>query len=326
MINQRIQITQTGGPSVLDFIEDDIPPINDDEILIKHTAIGLNYIDTYHRTGLYPVDNLPFTPGLEGAGVVVELGKNIQNLSEGDRIAYGTGPVGSYSQYRTIPANKVVKLPDDISDEIAASIMLKGMTTEYLLNRTYQVKEGSIILFHAISGGVGSIACQWAKHLGAKVIGTAGSAEKAQKALDNGCDHVIRYDDEDFHEAVMDITKGQGVEVVYDSVGQATFMKSLDCLRPRGMMVTFGNASGPVDDFPPAILNQKGSIFLTRPSLMHYVSNHEELLLSSTAVFDVIRNGAVKIEIGQRYALKDARLAHEDLEARKTQGSTLLLP
>lgn len=325
-MSYKIEITQTGGPEVLHVTDMDVPTPSENEVVIEHSAIGLNYIDTYHRTGLYPVDTLPFTPGLEGSGIVTKTGENVTSLQVGDRIAYGTGPIGSYAQHRTIPTDKVVKIPDNISDEIAASAMLKGMTAEYLLRRTFPVQSGMTILFHAISGGVGSIACQWAKHLGATVIGTAGSAEKVQKAIANGCDHVIRYDEENFYEAVMDITNGKGVPVVYDSVGQATFMKSLDCLQPRGTMITFGNSSGPVADFSPAILTQKGSLFLTRPSLMNYVSNHEELVLSSGAVFDVISSGAIKIEIGQRYDLKDAQQAHIDLEARKTRGSTLLLP
>lgn len=321
-MNHGIRVYETGGPEVLKY--EQVPDADpaDDEILIRHTAIGLNFIDTYHRTGLYPLP-LPFTPGTEGAGVVEKAGQGVRDLKPGDRIAYVSSP-GSYCERRIIKADRAVKIPETVSDEIAAAAMLKGMTAEYLLNRTYNVKPGETILFHAVAGGVGLIACQWAKALGAIVIGTAGSREKAELAKDYGCDHVILYKEENFVERVREITEGKGVPVVYDSVGKDTFMNSLDCLQPRGLMVSFGNSSGPVEPFPLGVLSQKGSLYVTRPSLWHYTSHSEDYQASAGAVFKMIGAGKIKIKIEQRYELKNAAQAHRDLESRKTAGSSIL--
>ena len=323
-MSYAIRIHETGGPDVLKYGKIAVPPPGPGEILIRHTAIGLNFIDIYHRSGLYPLP-LPFTPGTEGAGVVEALGEGVTTLKKGDHVAYASGP-GSYTEQRVMPANRVVKIPNGISDEIAAASMVKGMTAEYLLNRTYKVKPGETILFHAIAGGVGLIACQWAKALGATVIGTAGSAEKIALAKKYGCDHVINYKTEDFAMRVKEITNGKGVPVVYASVGKDTFMGSLDCLQPRGLMVSFGNASGPVDAFSPGTLSSKGSLFLTRPSLWHYTSDDAEYAASAKALFEMIKSGKVKITIDQRYELKNAAQAQRDLEERKTTGSSILYP
>ena len=310
------------------FIKTDIAlPLPDkNEVTVKHTAIGLNYIDVYHRTGLYPVPEFPVTLGLEAAGVIEACGDNVKDLKPGDRIAYGTGPFGAYASHRTIEAAKVIKLPNVISDDIAAAIMLKGMTAEYLIHRAYPVKKGDVVLFHAISGGVGTLACQWLKHLGATVIGTAGSADKADKAKAYGCDHVIRYDTDDTVKAVMDITDGQGVPVVYDSVGQSTFEASLNCLAPRGTMVSFGQSSGAIQSFDPAVLAQKGSLYYTRPSLMDYTKTREDLETSAGKVFSAIEHGAIDVHIGQHFDLADVGKAHKALENRKTTGATILRP
>jgi NADPH2:quinone reductase len=321
-MSYAIRIHETGGPDVLKYEKITVPAPGPGEILIRHTAIGLNFIDVYHRSGLYPLP-LPFTPGTEGAGIVEALGKGVTTLKKGDRVAYAGG-IGSYAEQRIMPANRVVKIPDGISDEIAAASMVKGMTAEYLLNRTYKVKAGETILFHAIAGGVGLIACQWAKALGATVIGTAGSPEKIALAKEYGCDHVINYKTEDFVARVKEITNGQGVPVVYDSVGKDTFMGSLDCLQPRGLMVSFGNASGPVDAFAPGTLSTKGSLYLTRPSLWHYTSDDVEYATSANALFEMIRSGKIKINIARRYKLKNAAQAQQDLESRKTTGSSIL--
>ncbi len=322
MKTNAISVHKTGGPDVLQYGAIDIPTPGPDDVLIRHNAIGINFIDVYQRTGLYAMP-LPFVPGQEGAGVVEEVGGNVKTLKKGDRVAYGSGPVGAYAERRIMPAARVVKIPDGISDEIAAASMVKGMTAEYLLNRTYKVKAGETILFHAIAGGVGLIACQWAKALGAIIIGTAGSPEKMKLAQSYGCDHVINYKTENFVERVKEITGGKGVPVVYDSVGKDTFMGSLDCLSPRGMMVSFGNASGPVEPFAPGILSAKGSLFLTRPSLWHYTSTPEDYAASADALFKMILSGKIKISVEQRYALKDAAQAHSDLESRKTTGSSV---
>ncbi|MGB4106476.1 MAG: quinone oxidoreductase [Alphaproteobacteria bacterium] len=322
-MSHAIRIHETGGPDVLKYEEITVPPPGPGEILIRHTAIGLNFIDIYHRSGLYPLP-LPFIPGTEAAGVVEALGEGVTALKKGDRVAYASGP-GSYTEQRVMPAGRVVKIPDGISDETAAAAMVKGMTAEYLLNRTYRVKRGETILFHAIAGGVGLIACQWAKSLGAIVIGTAGSAEKMEIARQHGCDHVINYRTEDFVARVKEITGGRGVPVVYDSVGKDTFMASLDCLQPRGLMVSFGNASGPVEAFSPGTLSTKGSLFLTRPSLWHYTSDDNEYAASAKALFDMIKSGKIKISIERRYQLKDAAQAQRDLETRKTTGSSILI-
>jgi NADPH2:quinone reductase len=321
-MSYAIRIHETGGPDVLKYEKITVPKPGPGEILIRHTAIGLNFIDVYHRSGLYPLP-LPFTPGTEGAGLVEALGEGVTTLKKGDRVAYAGG-IGSYAEQRIMPANRVVKIPDSISDEIAAASMVKGMTAEYLLNRTYKVKPGETILFHAIAGGVGLIACQWAKALGTTVIGTAGSPEKIALAKEYGCDHVINYKTEDFVARVKEITKGQGVPVVYDSVGKDTFMGSLDCLQPRGLMVSFGNASGPVDTFALGTLSTKGSLYLTRPSLWHYTSDDVEYAASAKAMFEMIKSGKVKITIDQRYELKNAAQAQRDLEERKTTGSSIL--
>jgi NADPH2:quinone reductase len=326
MITKAIRIHQTGGPEQLRWDELSVADPLPGQVRLRHTAIGLNFIDVYHRTGLYPVPSLPAVLGMEGAGVVESVGEGVVELAPGDRVAYASPPLGAYAAARIMPSDRLVKLPESISDRIAAAMMLKGMTAEYLLRRTYRVQPGDFVLIHAASGGVGLIACQWAKHLGATVIGTVGNDEKAALAKANGCDYPIVYTRESFVERVRAITEGQGVPVVYDSVGKTTFEGSLDCLRPRGLMVSFGNASGPVPPFEPGLLSAKGSLFLTRPTLMTYNARPEELRASAAALFEVVERGAVRITIGNTYRLEDAANAHRDLEARKTTGSTLLLP
>ncbi len=321
---KAIRFHKTGGPDVLQWEDVEVGAPGPGQVKLKATAIGLNYIDTYHRSGLYPVP-LPAGIGLEGAGVVTALGEGVSGFAVGDRVAYGSA-MGAYAEERLAPADKLVKLTDSVSDQVAAAIMLKGMTAEYLLRRTFKVKPGDTILWHAAAGGVGLIACQWAKHLGATVIGTVGSDEKAELAKAHGCDHVINYSRENFVERVKELTNGQGVPVVYDSVGKSTWPASLDCLQPLGMMVSFGNASGPIPPVDAGMLAAKGSLFLTRPTLMTYTARRDWLEASAAALFDVVGKGIVKIEINQTYALKDARQAHIDLEARKTTGSTVLLP
>lgn len=320
-----IRFETYGGPEVLAEIEADISQPGPGEIQIRHCAIGLNFIDTYHRSGLYPVE-LPCVPGLEASGVVTQLGEGVENLSVGDRVAYGAGPLGAYSQIRNIPVGRVSKLPDAIDDETAAAIMLKGMTARYLLRETYKVNAGDTILLHAAAGGVGQIALQWAKALGATVIGTVGSEQKAAIAKSLGCDHVINYSSHDVAEVVREITNGRGVPVVYDGVGKATLNASLDSLAPRGLLVSYGNASGAITDFDLGALSAKGSLYITRPTLMTYVAADDDLQANTTDLFDVVASGKVKISIDQRYALADAARAHSDLEARKTTGSTILLP
>lgn len=322
---KAVQMTACGGPEVLEYADIAIEPPGPGTVQIKHTAIGLNFIDTYHRSGLYPVD-LPCVPGLEAAGVVEEVGTDVKGLAVGDRVAYGAGPLGAYSERRNIPAGRVSRLPDSVGDETAAAIMLKGMTARYLLRETYKVQPGDTILLHAAAGGVGQIALQWAKALGATVIGTVGSEQKAQIAKNLGCDHIINYSTHNVAEAVRDITNGDGVPVVYDGVGQATVNASLDSLSPRGLLVSYGNASGPVTDFDLGVLSAKGSLYVTRPTLMTYVAKDEDLQANTRDLFEVVENGKVKISIDQRYDLKDAAQAHRDLEARKTTGSTILLP
>ena len=292
------------------------------QVRLRQEAAGLNYIDVYHRIGLYP-QPLPFTPGVEGAGVIEAVGPGVTGLKAGDRVAYA-GPTGGYAEVRVIDADRLVKLPDSISGEQAAAMILQGMTAHMLLRSVHRVEPGETILIHAAAGGVGLIVCQWAKALGAIVIGTVGSDEKAELARAHGCDHPIVYTRQDFATEVERITEGKKLPVVYDSVGKDTFLKSLDCLRPRGLMVSFGNASGPVDPIPPGILAQKGSLFLTRPTLFHYIADRAELEMAARELFDVVESGKVKIEIKQRFALKDAAEAHRALEARKTSGSTIL--
>lgn len=323
----RIVVHQFGGPEVLKVEPYDPPRPGPGEALVRHRAIGLNFIDVYFRTGLYqPPMGLPFTPGLEASGVVEAVGEGVSDIRVGQRVAYGTGPLGAYSDLRTMPADKLVAIPDSISDEVAAAMMLKGMTAQYLLKQTYQVKPGETILVHAAAGGVGLILCQWAKHLGATVIGTVGTREKAEIARAHGCDHAIVYTEEDFVQRVKELTNGKGVPVVYDGVGRATFMQSLDCLQPRGLMVSFGNASGAVEAFNLGVLSQKGSLYVTRPTLMSYTATRAQLLAAAHDVIDVVSRGIVRIEVNQRFPLKDAAEAHRALESRKTVGATVLIP
>lgn len=321
-----IRIHENGGPDVMKLEEVDLPPPGAGEVQIRHAAIGLNFIDVYLRSGLYKAPYFPLPLGKEGAGTVTEIGAGVTDFAVGDRVAY-VGSDGAYSVERNIETRHLVKVPDDIPLETAASMMLKGMTAEYLLNRTFKVGPGTTLLFHAAAGGVGLIAGQWAKALGAAtVIGTAGSAEKVELALAHGYDHVIDYSKGNFADRVREITGGKGVDVVYDSVGKDTFPQSLDCLKPRGMWVTFGQSSGPIENFTLATLNQKGSLFTTRPSLFAYVSTPEELRASAGALFAVVQGNKVRININQTYPLSDAGRAHSDLEARKTSGTTLLIP
>ena len=321
-----IVLSETGGPENLRWQEVTVGEPGPAQVRLRHTAIGLNFIDVYHRTGLYPLPSLPAVIGLEAAGVVEAVGPGVSDLTVGSRVAYASPPAGAYAEVRLMPADRLVALPDGIDDAHAAAMMLKGMTAEYLLCRTYKVKAGDTILVHAASGGVGLIVCQWAKHQGVQVIGTVGSDAKAELARAHGCDHPIVYTRENFVDRVKALTGGAGVAVVYDSVGKDTFMGSLDCLAPMGMMVSFGNASGAVPAFEPGILSAKGSLFMTRPTLMTYTAKRADLVASARALFEVVLKGAVTIEINQRYPLRDAAQAHRDLEARKTTGSTLLMP
>jgi NADPH2:quinone reductase len=317
-----IQVKKTGGPEVLSWEKVEIVEPGPGQARIRQEAVGLNFIDVYHRTGLYK-QPLPFTPGVEGAGTVDSVGDGVDDLKPGDRVAYA-GPIGGYAEERLIDADRLVKLPDDIAFEQAAGMMLQGMTARMLLRAVFPVEKGDTILVHAAAGGVGLILCQWANSLGATVIGTVSSAEKAELASAHGCHHPIVYTEQDFAAEVDRLTAGARLPVVYDSVGKATFMKSLDCLKPRGLMVSFGNSSGPVGPFAPALLSQKGSLFLTRPTLFHYIATRRELEQSASELFDVVRSGKVKIEVKQRFPLKDAADAHRALESRKTTGSTVL--
>jgi len=325
-MTKAIRIHEHGGPKVLRWEDVTVGDPGPGEVRLRHRAVGLNFIDVYHRTGLYPVPSLPSGLGMEAAGVVEAVGEGVSDFTVGQRVAYASPPVGAYADVRLMPADRVVALPDSIGDRTAAAMMLKGMTAHYLLRRTYRVQAGETILVHAAAGGVGLILCQWAKHLGATVIGTVGNEQKAELARAHGCHHTIVYSRENFAERVREITHGEGVAVVYDAVGKAVFMDSLDCLQPLGMMVTFGNASGPVPSFEPALLSAKGSLFLTRPTLMNYTAKRADLVASATELFDVVSSGAVKIEVQQTYPLAETAQAHRDLEARKTTGSTLLLP
>ncbi len=320
-----IRIHQAGGPEVLSWESVDLPAPGAGEATVRHAAVGLNFIDTYHRTGLYPLP-LPSGIGLEGAGVVEAVGAGVTEVQVGDRVAYAGGPIGAYAEARNIPAHRLLKLPDSISFDTAAAMMLQGLTAAYLLRKTYRVQPGDAVLIHAAAGGVGLIACQWAKALGATVIGTVGSAAKGELAKAHGCDHVINYSTENFVDRVRQITGGEGVPVVYDGVGKDTFMGSLDSLRPLGMLVTYGNASGPVPPLDLLLLSQKGSLFVTRPTIVSYTAKRADLEALGAELFDVVASGKVKIEVHQRYALKDAAQAHRDLEARKTTGSTILIP
>ena len=325
-MSKVIRIYETGGPEVMRWEEYDPGQPGAGEVLVRHEAVGLNFIDVYHRTGTYPLPSLPAVPGMEGAGIVEAVGDGVTEVAAGDRVAYAGLPPGAYAETRLIPAHRLVKVPDAISSQQAAAMMLQGMTARYLLRGCYDVKPGDTILIQAAAGGVGLIVCQWANHLGATVIGTAGSEAKAELARAHGCHHAILYNQEDFAERTRELTDGKGVDVVYDSVGQATFMKSLDCLRPMGMMVSFGQSSGLVPPFDPGLLSAKGSLFLTRPTLMTYTAERDALLAHAQDLFEVVQSGAVKIEIQQTYPLSEAARAHQDLEARKTTGSTVLLP
>lgn len=323
---KAIRIHAHGGPDAMVLEDFDVGTPGAGEVRIRHTAIGVNFIDVYFRTGLYPAPNgLPLTPGHEAAGVVEEVGAGVDGLKVGDRVAYASA-IGAYATERVMPAEKLVKIPDGVSDDEAAAMMLKGMTAEYLLRRTYPLKPGDTVLYHAAAGGVGLIFGQWAKHLGATVIGTAGSDDKIELAKAHGFDHVINYRTQNFVDEVMAITGGRKCDVVYDSVGNDTFPASLDCLKTRGMFVSFGQSSGPIPPVNLAIFAQKGSLFATRPTLFNYIATRAELEECAGALFDVVKTGTVKIEINQRYALADAGKAHADLEGRKTTGTTILVP
>ena len=321
---RAIIMQQTGGPEVLEWTEYEPGEPGSEEVLIEQAAVGLNYIDVYHRTGLYPLPALPGIPGMEGAGTVVAVGAEVTEFAPGDRVAYAGIPPGAYAEVRLIPAHRLVRLPESISFQQAAAMMLQGMTARYLLFGCYPVKAGDNILIHAAAGGVGSIVCQWASYLGARVIGTVGSASKAELARSNGCDYPILYNETDFARSVQEITDGRGVDVVYDAVGQATFMQSLDCLRPMGMMVSFGQSSGPIPPIELGLLAAKGSLFLTRPSLMTYTAERDALLAHAADLIDVVAKGVVRIHVDQSYPLAEAARAHRDLEDRKTTGSTVL--
>jgi len=323
-MTQAIRIHETGGPEVLRWEEVAVGAPGPGEARVRHTAIGLNFIDTYHRSGLYPLP-LPAVPGSEGAGVVVQVGDGVAGLKPGDRVAYA-GPVGAYAEERLVAADRLVPLPDGVDDRLAAAAMLKGMTAQYLLRRTHRVEAGETILLHSAAGGVGLIAAQWAKSLGATVIGTVSTDEKAALALGAGCDHVVVTSREDFVARVREVTGGAGVRVVYDAVGKDTFAGSLDCLAPLGLMVSFGNASGPVPPVAPLVLAQKGSLYLTRPTLMAYTARREDLLATAADLFSVLGSGAVKLRIGATWPLREAAAAHAALESRRTTGSTVLLP
>ena len=323
-MTHAIRIHENGGTEVLRWEAVDVPDPGPGEAVIRQTASGLNFIDVYFRTGLYPAPSFPLTIGNEGVGVVEAVGDSVTEAAVGDRVAYCMS-LGSYAQRRIIASRFLVKIPDGITDEQAAAVMLKGCTVQYLVRRTHAVQPGETVLFHAAAGGTGLIACQWLKHLGATVIGTVGTREKAELARAHGCDHPIVYTEESFVDRVKELTGGKGVPVVYDSVGRDTFDDSLRCLQPRGLMVSFGNASGAVEPFRPVILAQKGSLFLTRPTLANYTSTRQELEETTADLFDVVGSGAVRIEVNQTYALQDAAHAHRDLEARKTTGSTVLL-
>lgn len=320
-----IRFERTGGPEVLQWVEVDVPAPAEGEVRIRHQAVGLNFIDTYHRSGLYPVP-LPSGIGQEAAGVIEAVGNGVDGFVVGDRVAYVGGALGAYSEVRNVAASSLVKLPDALSCEQGAAMMMQGLTAQYLLRRTYRVQPGDTILIHAAAGGVGLIVCQWAKALGARVIGTVSSEAKAELARAHGCDHTIITARESVSARVREITGGEGVPVVYDSIGKDTFMDSLACLRPLGTMVTFGNASGPVPPFDPGLLARMGSLFLTRPTLFHYIARRDDLLAMAEELFAVVASGQVRLSINQRFPLKEAATAHRELEARRTTGSSVLLP
>ena len=325
-MSQRIQFSQHGGPEVLEQVDAPVVAPGAGEVRVRNHAIGLNFIDTYYRSGLYVPPSLPSGLGTEGAGVVEALGEGVEGLEVGDRVAYATGPLGSYSEHHTLPARHLVKLPESVSFEEAASVMLKGLTTQYLLRQTYELKAGEIVLFHAAAGGVGSIACQWAKAIGAKLIGVVGSAEKAERAKSLGAWATIDRTQEDVVQRVLDLTDGQKCPVVYDSVGKSSWEISLDCVAPRGLLVSFGNASGAVTGVNLGVLAQKGSLYVTRPTLAGYATSAERLRDMAAELFQMIASGQIKVEIGQRYPLADAAEAQRQLSAGKTTGSTILLP
>jgi len=323
---KAIRIHQTGGPEVLQYEDFELPPPAANEARVRHTAIGLNFIDTYQRSGLYKLPEIPSGIGNEAAGHVEAIGADVPGLKVGDRVAYCSGAIGAYAEANNVPADRLVKLPQGLSDEIAAAALLKGMTAQYLLKRTRAVKAGETILVHAAAGGVGLILCQWAKYLGAIVIGTVGSDEKVALARAHGCRHVLNERGDDIVKRVREITNGAGVPVAYDGVGKDTYMASLDSLAVRGMLVAFGNASGAIPPIDPLLLSAKGSLYLTRPTLAHYTRDREELQMTANDLFAVIQSGAVKIEVRQRFKLADARKAHEALHARATTGATILVP
>src|SRR4051812_11756533 len=325
-MSHAIRIHKTGGPEVLQWEDVSVPAPGQGECQLRHKAVGLNYIDTYHRTGLYPVP-MPSGIGLEAAGVVEAVGPGVTEFKPGDRVAYANGPLGAYSEVKNHPADRLVKVPDGISFEQAASMMLQGLTVQYLLRRLHLTpRSGDTVLWHAAAGGIGLIACQWARALGVNVIGTVSSQEKADLAKEHGAAHTINYTKEDFQARVMEITGGKKVPIVYDSVGKDTFMKSLDCLQPRGLMVSFGNASGPVGPTDLGILAAKGSLYITRPTLISYTAKRDELVSNAKDLFDIVLSGKVKVQPRQSYPLREAAQAHRDLEARKTTGSTVLVP
>ena len=322
---KAIQISENGGPEVLELKDISLDKPNADEVTIEHKAIGLNYIDTYHRSGLYPL-KLPTGIGAEGAGVITEIGSNIKEFKVGDRVSYAGAPLGSYSTHRNYPVKNLVKIPDSVDFKIAATLMTKGLTTFYLLHKTYPVKKGEIILFHAAAGGVGQIFGQWAKSLGCEVIGTVGSDDKIMKAKNSGYDHVINYNKENFSKKVLEITNGKGVPVVYDGVGKNTLEGSLECLGIRGMMVSFGNASGPLSDINVPKLIQPKGLYLTRPSMQQYLSTREEIAEASEVLFEKVTSGKVKIKIFKEYKLENAVDSHKDLENRKILGPAIIIP
>ena len=323
---KAIQFSKVGGPEVLQLVDITLPEPGVGEVQLRHKAIGLNFVDTYYRSGLYPTANLPSGLGNEAAGVITKLGKGVKGFKVGDRVAYGSGTLGAYQEARNFPFNRLIKLPKAISDETAAAMMLKGMTVRYLLRATYKAKRGDVVLFHAAAGGVGSIFGQWAKALGVKAIGTVGSAEKMKLAKANGYAHVINSSTEDVAARVKEITKGKGVAVVYDAIGKDTVDISLNCLQPRGLFVSFGNASGPITNFNLGQLAAKGSLYVTRPTLYNYILTDKEFQQTARDLLKIVASGKVKIKINQRYSLAEVSKAHEDLQARRTTGATVLLP
>lgn len=322
---KAIRFEKPGGSDVLRYVDIDLPAPGPGEVRLRHTAIGVNFIDTYHRTGLYPLP-LPSGLGSEAAGVIEALGDGVTGFQVGQRVGYASGFIGSYTEAANVPAGRLVKIPDTVSDEVAAASLLKGMTAQYLIRRIHKVQKGDTIVFHAAAGGVGQIAVQWASHLGAVVIGSTTSPDKVALAKANGCTHVLNTREPGWEKKVREITNGAGVPVVYDSIGKDTFLAGLDCLSPRGIMVTYGNASGPVEPFAPGILAAKGSLFVTRPTLAHYTRTPQELQETADDLFAVIASGAVKVAVNQRFALKDAAKAHDALTGKQTTGATILTP